>query len=190
MNDFLHELGSMELAPEETREILRRLAVDEFGGADVSRVRDVAEAADTPINTVARILAELRGETLATWKAQIETRLADLEQKPPVAHDEAWRQKVEDELARHRQSVDAIRSSSANLAGYYERLDEEFREKEPQPPVAFIFDSHEAVEYRRRRRQAGQVNFRLEPSQIGFVVFLSALALLVLVLFIRGISGH
>lgn len=190
MNDFLDELGAMELAPEETREILRRLAVEEFGGAEAFRVRDVAEVAEAPIQTVARILAELRGETLHAWKAQIETRLAALEHEPPVVHDEAWRRKVEDELASQRRSVDAIRSSSANLAGYYERLEEEFREKEPPPPVAFIFDSHEAVEYRRQRRRAGHVSFRLEPHQVGFVVFLSVLALLILFLFIRGISGR
>lgn len=73
MNEFLDDLADVELSPEETREVLRRLAVEEFGGTANTRIRDIAELSSVGPEAIARIVAELRGN--AGWRNDVDARL-------------------------------------------------------------------------------------------------------------------
>jgi len=80
MNDHLSDIANLELNPEEVRTILRRLAIDEFGGSENSRVRDVAELSGTSPEVIARILIEIRSEHHEDWKRRVEATL-DLQRR-------------------------------------------------------------------------------------------------------------
>lgn len=108
MNDRLSELANLELSREETREILRRLAIDEFGGSEHPRVGDIAELAGTPPEVIGRMLADMRGETNAGWKVQVEDVLdrhsKDIERLRQAAERAAYVSdyEVRDRLERER----------------------------------------------------------------------------------------
>lgn len=76
MNDFLEQLAHEEVHPAEVREILRRLAIAEFGGPEHATIADVAEASGTSPETIGRILADIRGTSWTQWRHTIETTLA------------------------------------------------------------------------------------------------------------------
>lgn len=75
MNDFLEQLAAEPLEPSEVRLILERLAVEEFGGPDRPTIGEVAEVGNTSPEAVGRILAQIRGTTLESWKRSFEGRL-------------------------------------------------------------------------------------------------------------------
>lgn len=103
MNDFLEELARLEIEPEEVREILRRLAREEFQMSDKATVLDVAEATSSTPETIGRILADIRGKPWAEWKREIELSIQD--------------------HARRLQLLEAERESEASDIELYERVE-------------------------------------------------------------------
>lgn len=75
MNDYLSELAQTEVSPEETRQILQRLAFEEFGGSENSRLGEIAEVTGASPEAIGRILADIRGESEDEWRQGIESRL-------------------------------------------------------------------------------------------------------------------
>lgn len=73
-NDFLDDLSAKELSAEETRQVLRRLAQDEFAVTDRATVADLAELTGVRTESIGRILAELRGETWAEWRESVDAK--------------------------------------------------------------------------------------------------------------------
>lgn len=71
-NDFLDDLSAKELSAEETRQVLRRLVQDEFAVTDRATVADLAELTGVRTESIGRTLAELRGETWAEWRENLE----------------------------------------------------------------------------------------------------------------------
>lgn len=76
MNDFLDELASMELSDGETREVLRRLAHDEFQVSARTRLSDISELTGVPVDAIGRMVADIRGEAWSDWRTRIESTLA------------------------------------------------------------------------------------------------------------------
>lgn len=81
MHEFLEEVAKETLSPEELRELLRRLAVTEFGGPEQTHLSDVAEATSTSVETLGRMLAQIRGETLEAWRNRFESTLASHQER-------------------------------------------------------------------------------------------------------------
>lgn len=94
IHDFAEEVAAEPLQVGELARLLRRLALEEFGGAELPYVRDVAEMAQMSPEAVGRILADLRGESFDAWRARFESRLdqhgqrlASLELRQPDSLD-------------------------------------------------------------------------------------------------------
>lgn len=60
MDHLERQLAEEELSTAETRALLDRLAQEELGGSEMSTLKDVAEATGTPVDVLARMLADIR----------------------------------------------------------------------------------------------------------------------------------
>lgn len=92
MNERLEDIASLNVSPDETREILRRLADDEFGGAGMAKVQDLAEVSGVPVETIARIVAQIREESDLAWRQDVEAKIAKQERRlAAISRSEQWR---------------------------------------------------------------------------------------------------
>lgn len=121
------ELSREELSAGEVREILDRLGQDEMGGPDVARVRDVAEATGTSVQTIGRILADIRKED---WEDKFGKRQSVLE----TTVDEHSKK-----LQRHGELLERVKEPSESVLGKH--TDEE------------IYEAVQNVEREKRRAQ-------------------------------------
>ena len=76
MHEFAEEVADEQIRPEELRALLERLTLSQVGGPENPRVRDVAELAGLSPDSVGRVLAEIRGETIEQWRARFEAALS------------------------------------------------------------------------------------------------------------------
>lgn len=81
----------MELSEGETREVLLRLAYDEFQSGARTRISDIAELTGVPVDAIGRMVADIRGESWSDWRTRIESTMADhsvrllsIEARPPA----------------------------------------------------------------------------------------------------------
>ncbi len=106
----LEEIATEELTPAEVREVLTRLAVNEFGGDDQATVATVAEVAGTSALVVGRLLAEIRHRSLderfGSRLREYETRLvetqAEVSKLKAVKREDDSIQKELRDMARER----------------------------------------------------------------------------------------
>ncbi|CAN5393859.1 hypothetical protein BH11ARM1_BH11ARM1_16480 [soil metagenome] len=81
MQDFSTEIANERVTSSELTEILSRLSAADLGGSDLSKISDIAEATNQSAETVAILLAEIRGETVDQWRQVFQAQLARHEQR-------------------------------------------------------------------------------------------------------------